>query len=421
MLDLDDQPTRDRLAALATDLRSNGHREYAAAVDHALAGSLNAVALENILPGEMAEIGLATEMGLPPAGSPEFWLRVVREHRAEGGSLLDLSNPVDQDRLRGLAAQLAAEGGTEEAAQVYAYLGGADVGNGPGVLDFSNEFDRIESRNAAMSQEDAQAAQSARGHRALSAEDRLANSLDRIGRGTYQPRRTDLASPSASEAARQLAQARWGVSQPGPVTGQPNCSGSDEFGYCRGPFHDASCGSLADTQTAEALRETGAYRRLASQPFATQNGVWQDRSGGLMTLADHVEAQTGQRLRNPLFETGAARRGLAAPGSDPRYGDPDEPGRPGTPFPDDTADRAGAVRAAMGYTKRDAAAERARFTERRLQGALSQALSGRGVSRQPDFDVAARRQSIREAYGPPVPVQFGEGPVGGSLAMFEAG
>jgi hypothetical protein len=410
-VDLSSPQAEDRLAALAGTFRSEGHAEYAQAVDHFLAGSINEVTLAHILPpGQLEDIELALEMDELGDFSPQ-------EIAAPSGM-----TPRRLDLARQLTAELASTGDPadiELAARAYAEIGGVPH---DAVLDLGNRLDAQLDLSQAAYAGDAQAARSARGARALSAEERLANSLDRIGRGTYQPRPTDLASPSASEAARQLAQARWGVSQPGPVTGQPNCSGSDDFGMCRGRYHDASCGSLASTDIAEGLREAGAYRRLASLPFETANGVWQDRSGGLMTLADHVEAATGERLRrDSVFESGGARRDVAAPGLDARYGDPDEPGRPSTAFPDDTAAVAGAVRAQMGIPKRDAAAERDRYTERRLAGALSQALSGRGLARQPDFDMTARRQDIREAYGPPQPVQFGEGPVNGSLASYEAG
>ena len=74
--------------------------------------------------------------------------------------------------------------------------------------------------------------------------------------------------------------------------------------------------------TAQGLIASGTYARLAALPASP---------AGTGTLADHVEALTGQRIRRDgLFETGQGPRPLFAPERRRVVGDPDDP----APYPD---------------------------------------------------------------------------------------
>lgn len=163
------------------------------------------------------------------------------------------------DLARELIAAVADEGDIELAAECYAELAGADPGAEP--IDLSNVDAMLGqqfSHAATVAAEDA-------APKPRSAEARLANALGRISRGTYQPAGTiEFSSPSS--AARELARARWGAQQPGPVTGRPNCGASDDLGYCINASHDLDCGSIASTEIGDAMRDSGAYARTAAQP-----------------------------------------------------------------------------------------------------------------------------------------------------------
>lgn len=75
------------------------------------------------------------------------------------------------------------------------------------------------------------------------------------------------------------------------------CGHADEFGRCGARYHSPDCGSLADPEVTQGLISAGVYRQIAERPGAP---------GSSGTLADHVEAITGQRLRHreTLFDTG---------------------------------------------------------------------------------------------------------------------
>jgi hypothetical protein len=316
----------------------------------------------------------------------------------------DWSDPDLVDFARELAEKLADSGRIDLASELYASLGGADVDAEPlgtanggygDAIDLSNVLDAQLGQAATVAAEDAAPPP-------RSAEARLARSLGRIARGTYQPAGAlEFASPSS--AARELGRRRWQVTQPGPVTGRANCGASDEFGHCIEPYHAAGCGSIASTEIAEALRDSGAYARLASQPFADANGRhWADQFGRPVTAAGHIEAAAGERLGGgAAFESGYGKRDLISPQRQARFADYDDPEDPGGGVPYETAALAGAVQAQARLAGRDAAWERERHAERRTEAAVSAALSGRGLARRPDdaFDVTSRREHIAAQRG----------------------
>jgi hypothetical protein len=355
--------------------------------------------------------------------------------------MLDPSNPQEMDFTRELAATLAEHGYSEDSAELYASIASAHYGGGQPV-DLSNPgySDMLDMALIHRAQAEAGDAgdtrtrkEAAARARALSAEDKLARAYQQIGRGTYS-RTGALEFSSPSAAARQLAEHRWGVRQPGTVTGRPACGSVDDLGYCRETAHDVDCGSIASTEIGETLRDSGAYARLASQPWADQHGrTWADQFGRPVTLTGHVEAATGERLGHGVqFETGAGRPDVVSPQRQARFGDPSaDPGEdPGGGVPPETA----AVAAAYfqqaegnlpGLFGRDVRRERERFTEHATEAAVNAALSGSGSGRlrHPDYGSESpgeRRERIHAQRGAVQPREFGEPPVNGSLGYYEA-
>lgn len=363
-------------------------------------------------PWEIAEADqVLAELGIDPAAA-DFGLSWDAPPAPRDG--LDLSNPGDVDFVRGLAAAVSEiPGMAGQAAELYGWLGGADP-DAERALDFSGATfdDFIDLTNAQFDRAGAVQADNAVPVPSRT-EARLAYLLGRLGRGTYEPSSITLASPST--AARELARHRWQATQPGPVTHQPNCGASDEFGHCIEPYHSAGCGSVASTDVAEALRDSGAYARLAADPFTDQPGrVWDDQHGQPMTLRGHVEASIGQRLGDgAAFETGTGPRELTTPKPWPMLRDPDDPDDPGQPLPDVSR-----YAAAMGITAPSAAAERSRFAARRAQAISDAVLRGGGRVH------ADRGETVRERnerlHQPVQPRQVGD-TWNGSLPAYEAG
>jgi hypothetical protein len=328
-------------------------------------------------------------------------------------------SPQALDLARELVAAAVDQGriSVEQGAQDYAELAQAATGT---EIDLSNALDDV---LAPQWDHATQVAAEDSAPQPRSAEARLARSLSRIAAGTYQPGTLEFSS--ASTAARELARARWGAHQPGPVTGRANCGPSDDLGYCTGPFHDPSCGSIASTEIGEAMRETGAYRRLASQPFADSNGrTWSDQHGDPVTLTGHVEAASGERLRDgAAFETGHGRRSLTTPQRVQRFADPSaDPGTDaGTAVPRETAALTGLAAMAMGLPRHRPASERG--VERLADHALRRPGGPHRV--HPDFggveSPRERRERISAERGTGQLRAFGDEPVCGSLGYYEAG
>jgi hypothetical protein len=226
-----------------------------------------------------------------------------------------------------MAVWNAGQGNFGEAAAICDELGFAAIelsgGQMAGVLDLANAAmqQELDLAGAEMQQEAIRAAEDAAPlPRSASTEDRLATAYGRIGRGTYGHRMTELANPAGATLAQ------------GGVTGQATCGVADDLGYCMSPHHDAGCGSYAGPDVSEALRDVGAYAERASRPWLDSHGrIWHDQAtGSQMTLLDHVEAATGERLGDAsLFESGHGRRPLATPEREARWGDPDDPRHPG--------------------------------------------------------------------------------------------
>jgi hypothetical protein len=304
----------------------------------------------------------------------------------------------------GMAAEFAEAGDLASAAAIGQELGLDQIELSNGLTSVTELNNASFEREAIRLSQDRDADESAPlpGWRAPSAQQRLDSAYDRIAAGTYAPAGPyrwgsgglEFASPGAAGAA--LARHRWAGHQPDPtagVNGAWPCGSVDEFGRCAEPYHAADCGSLADTVTAQALIDDGVYARRSAQPMADANGrVWRDQDGQPMTLTDHIEAASGQRLtRGSLFESGLGHRELAAPARQALR----RPGRPGRPG----HGRTGRQRPARGpgLGSRNAAQERdrARSDPRALIGALS-----RGISPDAQWDMAGRRGAGSSPAGP---------------------
>ena len=163
----------------------------------------------------------------------------------------------------------------------------------------------------------------------------------------------------------------------------------------------AGCGSLATTEMAQALLEDGQFDDRAVRPaFDASGRLWADRRHqSPMSMTDHIEAATGQRLGDvSLFETGRPRRELASPQRQARYGDLDDPDDGGQ---DITAPRG--LAASLGLVSADPARERERARDRaNLQYAA--ALHRQGGRMHPDMAESTRERQAR-MHRPAVPVQ----------------
>jgi hypothetical protein len=148
------------------------------------------------------------------------------------------------------------------------------------------------------------------------------------------------------------------------------CGTADDLGYCRERFHQPGCGSAATPDITEALRPE--LELAAMRPFAGANGrAWLDQQyGSPMSLTDHIEAATGQRLADAsLWESHRGhRRELASPARPATLGDPDNPDAISQAIPAATARTAAAMAAQAGIgTPADARAQRAAFARERAR------------------------------------------------------
>jgi hypothetical protein len=120
--------------------------------------------------------------------------------------------------------------------------------------------------------------------------------------------------------------------------------------------------ALSADDLAAAYKSGGVYDVVAAEPLEDAYGhAWRDQHGQPMTLSDHVEALTGQRLmhRDSLF-SGLGRRELAAPQRVTRFGDYDDPADPGYELSEASQLTMAALRDAMGLPDHAAAREQAR-------------------------------------------------------------
>ncbi len=146
------------------------------------------------------------------------------------------------------------------------------------------------------------------------AEDRMAYLVGRAGRRTLTPQ----------------GQFAYGLANtPDPMAATTDgvpCGFIDATGRCGERYHAAYCNALATPFIAENLKPQ--MERIAHRPHLDENGrTWQDPEyGSHMSLLDHLESMTGQRLGDVgLFETGRSKRQVVQAKRSQVFGDPDDP------------------------------------------------------------------------------------------------
>ncbi len=268
--------------------------------------------------------------------------------------------------------------------------------------------------DTAFATERARLSQDARRPARMTAEARLSDALARIGTGSYVPSTAAKAlgfAGEASSAGQALAMQRWHPGTPAAGSDWGNCGPSDEYGYCREQYHSADCGSLADPVLAEVLAETGVYSGITTAPWRDENGrTWANQAGTVMDLTQHLEHATGQRMMpdgtGPGWQDGAGSRETITAHRQQRFGEPDDPGDPGTDTPAVTRQAARQAAAAMGITAPDAVRERERYRQvaHDAQARITLRTMGR---RHPDMmeSTAERGERMKT---PGQPVQVGE-------------
>lgn len=178
-------------------------------------------------------------------------------------------------------------------------------------------------------------------------EDRLQDALSRVAAGTYT-----YSSPAV-----------YGFASPaqGAVTGTATCGPATPEGYCMNMFHEGGCGSAATPDIIEGLRADGVFERKAMSPVTDSRGLeWRDAQyGSPMTMTDHIEALTGQRLGDADPYSVRPRRELVSPARPAVYGDPDDPHAAPGGIPGSTAATAAALARQIGVrTAADTRADR---------------------------------------------------------------
>ncbi len=134
-------------------------------------------------------------------------------------------------------------------------------------------------------------------------EDRLAVLLGRVQRGSYRP----------GVAERNLGFANDGYGSYGMGC---SCGATSGDGRTVSTTHLAGCEHALSSDDQAAYVTSGVYGEIATEPFTDARGTtWRDQNGQQMTLSDHIEALTGQRVARSPFE-GLGRTELAAPQRD---------------------------------------------------------------------------------------------------------
>jgi hypothetical protein len=302
-------------------------------------------------------------MGFPP-------VRALAFARNSQRGTANLSG--EQAMAINLASYMEQQGNLGDAAELYQASGNyAAVER---MIGLATEREQVR-----MSQDQAETG------RRGSPEIRLANALARIGNGTYVQGSPLVDLGSTSQAARELAARRWRNADPAAaVTPGAPCGHIDDTGRCGARYHDAGCSALADQETAQALISSGTYARIATLPASP---------AGTGTLADHVEALTGQRIRRDgLFETGQGPRPLFAPERRRVVGDPDDP----APYPDLIP--AASAKAAAAVIAQDGRLARRPSASQRRIAALTTRMAGASRLPQP-ADIARARRPGHPDYG----------------------
>ena len=140
--------------------------------------------------------------------------------------------------------------------------------------------------------------------------------------------------------------------------------------------------------------------------------------GTPMTLAEHLEAATGQRLlRESLFEDGRPRREVTAPQREPVFSDDDDPDAALYGFAPQTRQVAALAAAQMGIMPPSAARERERYADRRDAVISQMALHGTRPPHPDYFGESTRERAARLRTGG-MPAEYGDEPVAGSLPAY---
>jgi hypothetical protein len=391
----------------ATWIGLDATRAEVAAADQALAEAAAEgdpyadLTLEDLGLTEEDLAAIEAEQATPPPQEQEFAMTVTPEEQEFAIQLAQVW--ADQGDLE-LAADLLAEAG----------VGAIELSNG----GFATAFELAEQGRARQETRQAEDAMPM----PRTSEDRLAALLGRVSRGTYAPdsqhRAMGLASPSS--AASQLARHRWSQNSPdawNSVMGTAPCGSIDALGQCAERFHAAGCGSYAGPDMAQKLIEDGIYSRQSRQPVADSNGrVWADHSGVKMTMADHIEAATGQRLGDhDPYAAGEQRRLVGAP-RQLMVGDVDDGTDPG-----ENLHPAPGLAATMGLAPPPSAHDRGRA---QLVARRESLQRGHQVAREllpghSRFDMASRREAQqRRPNAEPIQV---DQPLHGSLPVYTRG
>jgi hypothetical protein len=200
--------------------------------------------------------------------------------------------------------------------------------------------------------------------------------------------------------------------EPATLSESGNCGSSDEFGYCREPFHQVGCGSMiGSADEAQGLRP--AMERGSQAAAVDADGrSWSTRDGRAATMTDLLEQRTGQRLRSGpsgIFEPGPGGR-REVDSLRPQMIDKDDPSDPDdhgrdVPAGDATQALAQRILAQTGLAS-SAPADRARAVAEHDHRLAGQAMR---TSRAWHPDSSGDMRSRREAHRRPVQlVQSGD-------------
>jgi hypothetical protein len=183
------------------------------------------------------------------------------------------------------------------------------------------------------------------------AEDRLSYAMGRLSRGTYMPTQSQRALGFAGDGGPEIAyESGWGCS----------CGAIRDDGTTASRYHAAGCEHAMSGDEQAEYRTAGVLGDIAGQEWRDASGqVSLDQHGQAMTLSDHFEALTGQRVARSPFE-GLNRRELSAPQRLAGFGEYGEPGDPGEALTPASARYLGAVKAALGLPDQAAAREQVR-------------------------------------------------------------
>jgi hypothetical protein len=183
---------------------------------------------------------------------------------------------------------------------------GAQLSNA-GYADFSQPGRQIEMAFAQAQQreaEDQARPLRRKGGTSGVSEDRLAYAMDRLSRHTYMPTQVERSMGFAGDGG-------------GYSGGQGcGCGATRDDGSTASRYHTAGCEHAMSGDDQAQFATAGVLSEIAAEPWADDNGTqWADQDGYAMSLSEHVEALTGQRITRDPFE-GLQRRELSTPQRD---------------------------------------------------------------------------------------------------------